>query len=269
MKSASKWLLAGGAILLMFGFFLPIAFISHQSMEKISISLLRVAGLSYWFFLYLIPIVALAMLLLAIIPIEDQKLKMVFLVGEVAGWILIFLLVLVTFAYFLITHEQLLNLGSFPIGSQIANFDIWPSIGLLVLLPGIGIIFLGILAQFLPEKEQVNQSKPEPEHSSNDQKPEVIKGVHLEAIKGNRVGEKISVDEDDFSIGRGRDNSLQLLNTRVSRLHARLRYSQGSWFIQDQNSKIGILVNGKSIKAGRLVTGDHIQIGEDIFIFHA
>jgi len=271
MKSASKWFVAGGALLLIIGFFLPVVTISGQNAgNTINISLLRVAGSPYLFFLYLVPIGALVMILLSFIPADDQMMKTAFLIGRVGGLVMDLFLLLGTLIYFLLTPEKLklLIVDASSLGSQL---NIWPGIGLFVLLFGIGLSILGILAYFFPAQKQADPAiSPEPVKSSaveEEAKP-IIKEAYLEAIKGKLSGQRFSLDVDDFSVGRSRDNNLQLSDIKVSRLHARLRYAQGSWFIQDQNSAIGIFVNGKQVKAMRLNSGDHIKIGEDTFIFH-
>jgi pSer/pThr/pTyr-binding forkhead associated (FHA) protein len=68
-------------------------------------------------------------------------------------------------------------------------------------------------------------------------------------------------------IGRGAGNHLQLADLKASRQHARLRFAQGMWFIQDQNSSGGTFVNGQRIQATRLNPGDQITIGDTAFIF--
>ncbi|MBI5953351.1 MAG: FHA domain-containing protein [Chloroflexi bacterium] len=270
MKSASKWMVAGGALLLIVGFLLPVISISGQNAgHSINISLLKVAGHSYWFFLYLVPLGALAMIVLSFIPADNQKTKTAFLIGQVGGWAIDLLLLLGALIYFLVMPEKLkLLIGD--ASSLDPQSNIWPGIGLFVLLFGIGSAIVGVLAYFFPEQKKTDQVvPPEPVQSSVEEEAKpIVKEAYLEATKGQLLGKKICLDVDDFSVGRNRDNNLQLSDTRVSRLHARLRYAQGSWFIQDQNSTIGTFVNGKQIKAIRLNSGDHIRVGENTFIFH-
>lgn len=270
MKSASKWFVAGGALLLIIGFFLPVVSISGQNAgNSINISLLRVAGSPYLFFLYLVPVGALAMILLSVIPADTQTMKMAFLIGRVGGLVMDLFFLLGTLIYFLLMPEKmkLLVVNISSLGSQL---NIWPGIGLFVLLFGIGLSILGVLAYFFPEQKQTDQvASPDPTQSSvleEEAKP-IVKEAYLEATKGKLSGQRFSLDVDDFSVGRSRDNNLQLSDTKVSRFHVRLRYAQGSWFIQDQNSAIGTFVNGKQVKATRLNSGDYIKIGEDTFIF--
>jgi pSer/pThr/pTyr-binding forkhead associated (FHA) protein len=70
-------------------------------------------------------------------------------------------------------------------------------------------------------------------------------------------------------IGRGSACDLRLDDRSVSRQHARLRYAQGAWFIQDQGSRGGTYVNGAPVTACRLNSGDVIKIGNTSLIFRA
>jgi len=90
---------------------------------------------------------------------------------------------------------------------------------------------------------------------------------HLEKVVGVLPYRVIPVSSDSFSIGRGRQNDLQILDTTVSRTHASLRRAQGVWFVQDRGSRNGILLNGQPVMAGRVKSRDQITIGRNTFIF--
>jgi hypothetical protein len=81
-----------------------------------------------------------------------------------------------------------------------------------------------------------------------------FKGVEIECVPNMRIG-------------RGNQNNLNLREKAVSRKHARLRYSQGMWFIQDENSSTGIYINGRRERARRLNHGDILKIGSSEFEF--
>jgi pSer/pThr/pTyr-binding forkhead associated (FHA) protein len=78
---------------------------------------------------------------------------------------------------------------------------------------------------------------------------------------------EVPVLADGFTIGRGGGNDLNIPDPSVSRQHARLRYAQGAWFIQDQGSTGGILVNDVPVFASRLNSGDRVSIGKTSIIF--
>ncbi len=281
MKTSAKWFAAGGSLLLIVGFLLPVISVSIKGAQKF-ISLLQVAGVSYWFFLYLIPLCAVAIALLALIPATGKTMAFAFLAGQVVGLVGIALLLLGSLV-FLLVQPQLLtsseNIGGL-LGPQFHNQTVsfWPSIGLFILVFGFGFAAFGIVAGLPPlQKPQAavavtSKAAPPieatPSPSQADEVTSVSKEVYLEGKNGNFNSRRFPITNENFSIGRSRDNDLQLQDKKVSRIHARIRFSQGSWYIQDQQSKSGTHVNGKIVSATRLNSGDHIKIGDDVFIFH-
>ncbi|HOH20176.1 MAG TPA: peptidoglycan DD-metalloendopeptidase family protein [Anaerolineaceae bacterium] len=73
--------------------------------------------------------------------------------------------------------------------------------------------------------------------------------------------------KDGMIIGRGSRSDIRLHDRTVSRWHARFRFAHGDWFIQDMGSSSGIYVNGQRVSAGKLISGDQIQIGSYYFTF--
>lgn len=68
--------------------------------------------------------------------------------------------------------------------------------------------------------------------------------------------------EPTFSVGRKAEKDLTLLNPRVSRDHATItRESDGSYFLQDQESKHGTYVNGEKVTRVKLEPNDRIEFG--------
>lgn len=105
---------------------------------------------------------------------------------------------------------------------------------------------------------------PETEYQTAD-----LRGTaYLSLIRGReQLGQTCFPVADNFLIGRSRANHLQLNERSISRQHARLRCAQGAWFIQDQESRLGVYVNGRRVLATRLNPGDQIQIGGYVFEF--
>ena len=69
------------------------------------------------------------------------------------------------------------------------------------------------------------------------------------------------LDKDRITIGRGPDCDIILADRVVSRRHTSILRKNGSYFIQDEESKNGTFVNGKPVEAQqRLIDGDEIQI---------
>jgi hypothetical protein len=109
-----------------------------------------------------------------------------------------------------------------------------------------------------------------------DQTPEnfsqetpLIPKASLVVLSGLSAGKVFQVISENFSIGRHSTCNLCLTEVVVSRLHARLRYAQGAWYIQDQESKSCTSVNGKRVGATCLKPGDKIAIGSTTLEFQA
>jgi len=73
---------------------------------------------------------------------------------------------------------------------------------------------------------------------------------------------------DVLTLGRGRDNDIQVKNdSKVSRYHCKLYRKNGNFYIEDNKSANGTLVNGELITERRLFGGEEIIIGETFFRF--
>lgn len=90
----------------------------------------------------------------------------------------------------------------------------------------------------------------------------------LTFLSGPLSGRTIEIDKVDVMIGRSPTCDIRIKDSTVSRQHARLRYANGAWFIQDQGSSGGMMVNGKQVPACRLGEGDQIALGDSSLIFH-
>ena len=73
---------------------------------------------------------------------------------------------------------------------------------------------------------------------------------------------------EQYSIGRHQDNNIQIKgDTKVSRFHCKLFRRNGHFYIEDQHSSNGTLVNGELISERRLYGGEELKIGETVFRF--
>ncbi|HHO50545.1 MAG TPA: FHA domain-containing protein [Deltaproteobacteria bacterium] len=71
-----------------------------------------------------------------------------------------------------------------------------------------------------------------------------------------------------MSLGRGRDNEVQVKNdSKVSRYHCKLYRRGPNFYIEDNKSANGTLVNGELITERRLFGGEEVIIGETFFRF--
>ena len=65
------------------------------------------------------------------------------------------------------------------------------------------------------------------------------------------------------SIGRSPGNTIVIVDTYASSEHALLAWREGQWWVADQDSRNGTLLNGKAVEAPTLVSpGDVIRIGQ-------
>lgn len=86
-------------------------------------------------------------------------------------------------------------------------------------------------------------------------------------LVGVSDGSTTNIPNLGILIGRGSDCNLRITDRAVSRHHARIRFAQGNWYLQDQGSSGGTYVNGSRVNATTLNEGDRIQIGQTEFIF--
>ena len=84
--------------------------------------------------------------------------------------------------------------------------------------------------------------------------------AHL-VIQDGDQSRSVPVEPLPFSIGRQADRHLCLSNSQVSRQHAIIREDAEGFFIEDQGSRHGTLINGIRKDTSRLHSGDRIQVG--------
>jgi len=83
----------------------------------------------------------------------------------------------------------------------------------------------------------------------------------LEVIRGE-LPEKIRfLKPRPYSIGRARHNDIALNEASISKLHARIDYQGGHFFIEDAGSMHGVYVNATKIKRVELTPGAQVQLG--------
>jgi hypothetical protein len=70
---------------------------------------------------------------------------------------------------------------------------------------------------------------------------------------------------DQLIVGRAERCDVRLDDLRVSRRHARLRFRDGTWMIQDLGSKNGTLLNGRPVIRGQLRPGDRLAFAGQTF----
>lgn len=70
------------------------------------------------------------------------------------------------------------------------------------------------------------------------------------------------------TIGRGKQNSIKLLDKYISSNHAKIIKDEGEYFLEDQESVNGTYLNNEKIAdVVRLKNGDRVGIGQVEFLF--
>ena len=83
----------------------------------------------------------------------------------------------------------------------------------------------------------------------------------LEVIRGE-VTEKIRfLKPRPYEVGRARHNDIALNEPSISKLHARIDYQGGRFFIEDAGSMHGVYVNATKIRRVELTPGAQVQLG--------
>lgn len=87
---------------------------------------------------------------------------------------------------------------------------------------------------------------------------------------GENAGMVYPMRGDLVTIGRGPENTIQIVDSRISREHVRLRLRRNGWWIEDLNSKNGTLINSKALlEPVRLAPGDVLHVGNARLIYES
>jgi pSer/pThr/pTyr-binding forkhead associated (FHA) protein len=81
----------------------------------------------------------------------------------------------------------------------------------------------------------------------------------LVELDGKIVGER-KLDKPVLTVGRLSGNDVQVPSQRVSRLHAKIRWENGTWVIEDAESLNGLVVHGQLVERHMLSNGDRIHV---------
>lgn len=86
----------------------------------------------------------------------------------------------------------------------------------------------------------------------------------LVRVQGENIGSVVSIETEDFVIGRHHTCSLQLSDGSVSRRHARILWSEGRHLLEDLGSANGTYVGTDRVHQHWLADGDVVQFGSTI-----
>lgn len=85
-------------------------------------------------------------------------------------------------------------------------------------------------------------------------------------LSGGTVTKK-TVNKKRFTIGRGPDNDVTVLDSKASRLHALILEDKGRFSLEDQKSRNGSQLNKQTVTRADLADGDEIHIGNTRILF--
>lgn len=78
-----------------------------------------------------------------------------------------------------------------------------------------------------------------------------------------RVGRDVRVFSSNFKIGRDESCEVRLDSSLASRVHAEIRFEDGTWVLRDAGSTNGTFVNGRRVTECLLRGETDVRIGED------
>jgi len=99
-------------------------------------------------------------------------------------------------------------------------------------------------------------------------RPATMPRAWLEGIGGAMTTQRAWLDKPDTLVGRSTACDIQMFDPKVSRKHFLIRFGRGAFYLQDQRSSHGTLINGERVMAQRLRNGDRITVGDTALIFH-
>lgn len=95
-----------------------------------------------------------------------------------------------------------------------------------------------------------------------------LKLMNLKKALNFDVNESYELEKDNY-IGRSRKCNVRIPDPALSGVHCRIYKAEGTYFIEDNSSANGTLLNGESIdeEVVELIDGDKISVGSLMFLF--
>jgi len=81
-------------------------------------------------------------------------------------------------------------------------------------------------------------------------------------MDGDAAGEVLSLPHSPTLIGRSSSAQVHVVDTTASRMHARIIYEAGAYYVEDLGSQNGMEVAGRRVTRAELHDGDLVQIGQ-------
>jgi pSer/pThr/pTyr-binding forkhead associated (FHA) protein len=78
-------------------------------------------------------------------------------------------------------------------------------------------------------------------------------------VDGKIVGQRL-LDKPVLTVGRLSGNDIQVPSQRVSRLHAKIRWENNAWVVEDVESLNGLVIHGQLVERHVLSNGDRVHL---------
>lgn len=144
-----------------------------------------------------------------------------------------------------------------PSHASPAGYQNWPVVAGNVPAPPMAPV--GGNGQHEGQRRQAYRNVP-PQRGSALQQARV-----LIEVNGQLVGDR-QLNKPILTLGRLPGNDIQVPVNRISRLHAKIRWENGAWQIEDADSLNGILYQGSPIEKHVLVNGDRIMLAPKVVL---
>lgn len=119
-------------------------------------------------------------------------------------------------------------------------------------------------------KQTASQVKKEEEPQKFDPKKTYIGGgggTPTLSVSGQGFQQNFLLHKTTMTIGRKEGNDIVIPIETVSSNHATLSNEAGNWFVSDNNSTNGVILNGNRVQKHILKQGDKIQLGGALLVF--
>ena len=90
----------------------------------------------------------------------------------------------------------------------------------------------------------------------------------LSVIQGADQGKRFEFLSSSLTLGRDSSNAIRLQDTEISRRHAELRLERDGYRVVDLRSANGTFLNGQPVDQSVLHSGDRLQLGQTVMLYH-
>jgi pSer/pThr/pTyr-binding forkhead associated (FHA) protein len=86
-------------------------------------------------------------------------------------------------------------------------------------------------------------------------------------IDGKMIGERL-LNKPLLTVGRLSSTDVQIPSQLVSRLHAKIRWENGTWLIEDAESLNGLIYQGQRVDQLALTNGDRVFVAPKVVLLY-